>query len=114
MEALCEMEMSSQKVGMFLDRYLPYPEEGSGTPRKVDNVSSRREEIMEKFESDQALEPHTGYAMFNAVTDCLDHSERGVHEDTDEAYIVWDGLFGGRDRKKQDALVILNSMAAAA
>jgi phage/plasmid-like protein (TIGR03299 family) len=102
-DMLATMPMSVEQVRSFIDALVPVPvEEGRGKTRRT----NQQEAILKIFEEKDDLQgkiAKTRYAMLQAVTDWADH-DSSVRNGDDQGGRFWDGIWGGKDEFKQEAL----------
>lgn len=116
LDRLARLPMNGKAVTAFLAGWLPDLHVGTATEPLTKRQESANEKrgiersvVSEIFDRspDLTAAAHTRYAMFQAVTDHVDHGPRSqVH---DAGYVFLDGLTGGRARRKQEALDILSA-----
>ena len=102
MNELARHQITTPQVERFLEEFLPGPE--GPPPIRIKNL---RNELRNVFEADQDLGTigKTKYGMLQAVTYWLDHGK--ITARNDEAAMIWDGIVGDRNSKKQAALQLL-------
>ena len=102
-DMLATMPMTVEQVRSFINALVPVPaEEGRGKTRRT----NQQEAIIKVFEEKDDLQgkiARTRYAMLQAVTDWADH-DSSVRNGDDQGGRFWDGIWGGKDEFKQEAL----------
>jgi len=109
MDYLASISMNSADVENVLGIIAPIPEK-DGRGKTV--ATNKRGAILELFENKEDLQgdiAKTKYAFLNAVTDWADHKSQ-VRNGTDEMGRFWDGIYGVKDKFKQQTM---NALIAA-
>ena len=112
LEHLADQQMSTDETKAFLNAYIPLDiTDKKVGDTKFNNILESRTKLMSIFENAPDLQgeiKHTRYAMFQAVTNQLDHKEK--KRNNNEISNWYDNVVGVGRNTKQMALNLLTTM----
>jgi phage/plasmid-like protein (TIGR03299 family) len=105
LDFMATQTVNGDDIRAFLDEVMPLPTEKGRAQSMAQNNRDEFLRVLYGAQSETLDNPRSKYALFQAYTDWLDHES--TSRNADEAAIMWDGIIGNRNEKKQKALLSL-------